>query len=642
MHAEKARDSKRRVRRTSGVLGAALAATLAVVAYANTLHGELLYDDVADIVRNHLVRDFEVGRIFGEPSWATWIGIGYAGYRPLTTLTFALNHAAGGLRPVGYHLVNIGLHAAASALLVVVLARLGLRPLVAGLAGALFALHPVHTEAVASVVGRADVLSTLLALGCWWLLLGGDGRASPARAALAAVTLALAVLAKEPAVAIVGVIVVTDALLGRPRWATHALLAAVAGATLAWRSFVLAGSGGGITLLDNVLVREPWLGRVPTTLAMAARYAGKLVWPLHLSADYSFREVQVVGWSDPSCVAGLLLLVGLLVAALVLRRSHDVLVGLVLLAVPLALVVLVTFLALGPPLAERLLYLPSAGFCVLLALLLARVAERGGAGRLVGWATAGAVLVAYGALTVARNRVWHESEVFFRTMVADAPRSARSHRELGVWLGEKEKTDAAVAELEASMAILPHPATAYAMGIVLGRAGRREAAVAAYQNALSLKPDFVEAMVNLGTTYFQKEDDATALAWFARAMAINPNLPQLQMNSANSLQRIGRLPEAAERYARAVELDPKDPAIRFNYGICLERLNRPADAAQQYEAAAALRPDWPAPQQRLILALLNANRRDAAVAAYDRAARLFPDNESIKALRDSVNPPATP
>jgi tetratricopeptide (TPR) repeat protein len=438
------------------------------------------------------------------------------------------------------------------------------------------------------------------------------------------------------------VIAVADALLGHRRWGTHARLAAVAGGTLAWRSFVLAGSGGGITLMDNPLVRQPWLGRIPTTLAMAARYVGKLVWPLHLSADYSFREIAVVGWSDPGCLAGLALLVALLAATVALRRSRAALVGLVLLAVPLALVLLVAFLALGPPLAERLLYLPSAGFCVLLALALAGIAERGAAGRLVGCAAAAVVLVAYGALTVARNRVWGDPETFFRTLVADAPQSARSHRELGVWLGEKEKTDAAVAELEASMAILPHPATAYAMGIVLGRAGRRQAAIEAYENALKLRPDFAEAMVNLGTTYFQREDDATALAWFAKAMAINPNLPELQMNSANSLQRIGRLPEAAERYARAVELDPRDPAIRFNYGLCLERLNRPADAAQQYELAAELHPDWPAPHQRLIFALLNADRRDAAAAAYERAARQFPDNESIKALHDSVKPPATP
>lgn len=630
------------MRHTSGVRGAAaLAAALAVAAYANALHGELLYDDVTDIVRNRLVRDFEVARIFAEPSWATWVGIGYAGYRPVTTLTFALNHVAHGLEPVGYHLVNVGLHAAASALLVIVLSRTGIRPAVAGLAGALFATHPVHTEAVASVVGRADVLATLLALLCWWLLFGGGERrrVPPWRALLAAATLALAILAKESAVAIVGVIVIVDLLAGRTRWTAYALLAVAAAGAFAWRSVVLHGSGGGITPFDSVLVREPYAGRITTTLALAARYVAKLVWPLHLSADYSFREIDLVPWSDPYCLLGIGLVLGLVAAGVALRRAPDARLGLVLLVVPLALVLLVSFLALGPPLAERLLYLPSAGFCLLLSLLIHRVAGRGGTARVAAHAIGAAIVVAYGGLTIARNRVWREPSVFFRAMVADAPRSARSHREFGTWLGEQNDIPGAVSELETSLAILPHPTTAYSLGIVLGRARRWDEAIAAYQEALAQKGDFVEAMTNLATAYGEKGDDASAVAWFERVLARQPGFVQLHMNYANSLQRLGRLDEAATHYEQAVALDPRDPAVRFNYGVCLERLHRPADAARQYEAAIDARPDWPMPHQRLVVALVAADRRDAASAAQDRAERLFPQDPAIRAARRALETP---
>jgi tetratricopeptide (TPR) repeat protein len=420
------------------------------------------------------------------------------------------------------------------------------------------------------------------------------------------------------------------------------LLAAAVGGALAWGSAVLSGSGGGITVLDNVLVREPYAGRIATTLALAARAVATLVWPLHLSADYSFRQIDVVSWSDPWCLAGILLLVALAVTAVALRRSRGGLLGIVLLAVPLGLVLAVSFLALGPPLAERLLYLPSAGFCVLLALLLHRLAERGGVARRVAYACAAAIVVAYGGLTVARNRVWREPSAFFRTMVADAPLSARSHRELGTWLGEQNQIPEAVAELEASLAILPHPATAYGLGIVLGRARRFDDAIAAYRTALSLRGDFVEAMINLGTTYGDKGDDASAVAWFERALALRPDVVQLQMNYANSLQRLGRLEEAAEHYARAVAIDPGDAAVRFNYGVCLERLGRPADAARQYEAAIAARAGWSAPHQRLVVALLGAGLRDAAVAAQDRAERLFPDDPAVRARRQTLDSSAAP
>jgi Tfp pilus assembly protein PilF len=627
---------------------AVLAAALAVAAYANTLRGELVYDDVADIVRNRLVRDFEVARIFGEPSWATWVGIGYAGYRPLTTLTFALNHAAHGLEPVGYHAVNVALHAAASALLAILVARLLGSVAAAALVGALFATHPVHSEAVASVVGRADVLATLLALLCWWLLLGRErGRDVPLpRRLLAAAVLALAILAKESAVAILGVVILADVIDGtrhgeapgvtlRARRVTHVLLAVAAAGVLLWRSAVLQGSGGGVTVFDNVLVGEPYAGRIATTLALATRYVEKLVWPLRLSADSGYGEIDIVPWSDPRVLAGVLLL-GLLATAGGRLRSAGARVGLVLLVVPLAVVVLIAFLALGPPLAERLLYLPSAGFCVLLALAIEGVAARGGSARLLAYGGAAAIVVAYGGLAAARNRVWREPGVFFRTMVADAPNSARAHRELGTFLGERNEFAPAVAELEASLAILPHPATAYSLGIVLGRARRPDEAIAAYQRALSLRPDFAEAMTNLATTYGDAGDDATAVTWFERALAIRPGLVELHMNYANSLQRLGRLREAAEHYEKAVALEPRDPAVRFNYGVCLERLGRPADAARQYEAAIAARPDWPLPHQRLVNALLAAGREDEAAAAQEEAKRILAPKPTPSA------PPAAP
>jgi tetratricopeptide (TPR) repeat protein len=615
---------------------AVLVVAVSIAAYANALRGELLYDDVPDIVRNHLVRDFEVARILTEPSWATWVGIGYAGYRPVTTLTFALNHAVHGLAPVGWHAVNVALHAAVSALLVGLLVRLNVPLAVAALAGVLFAAHPVHTEAVASVVGRADVLATLLAFLCWWLLLGAGGAL---RSLAAALLLMLAVLAKESAVALVGVIVVVDLLVGkmRSRWRTHALLVVAALGALGWRSAVLAGSPGGVTTFDSVLAGMPYADRIPTTLAIALQYVGKLVWPLHLSADYSYRQLDVVSWSDPLCLLGLAVLIGLGLATITFRDA-AIRLGLVLLAVPLLAVLLISFLALGPPLAERLLYLPSAGFCVLLALAIHAFAARGTGARTAAWVTTAAIVVAYMGLTVARNRVWRTPAVFFETMVADAPLSARSHRELGNFLGEQGQVAAAVRELETSMVILPNPGTAYSLGNVLAKARRPDDAIVAYGRALELKADFVEAMTNLATTYGDKGDDETAVTLFERVLVLRPSgFLELHMNYANSLQRMGHLSEAAEHYEKAVALAPGDAAVRFNYGVCLERLGRPTDAVTQYEAAIAARPDWPAPHERLVAALLTAGQRDAALRAQERAEARFPNDPNIRARRNSIN-----
>ena len=502
---------------------------------------------------------------------------------------------------------------------------------------------------MASVVGRADVLATLLAFLSWILLVDGARPAvSTPRALAAAALVVLAVLAKESALAIVAVIVVMDLIdavgrgeapgaVFRSRWRAHALLVAGAVGALVWRHAVLQGSAGGITRFDSALVGVPFAERVATTFAVAALYGEKLVWPLRLSADYSYRQIDVLPWSDPGCLFGVALVIGLILATITFRRSAEARLGLVLLAIPLLAVLLISFLTLGPPLAERLLYLPSAGFCVLVALAIGRLADRGTAARRAAHAAAATILLAYIGLTVARNRVWREPAVFFETMVADAPLSARSHRELGTFLGERQQVPAAVSELEASMAILPNPATAYSLGNVLAQARRPDEAIAAYQRALSLKADFVEAMTNLATTYGEKGDDRTAIVWFERILALRPGFVELHMNYANSLQRLGRLAEAAEHYEQALALAPGDAAARFNYGVCLERLGRPADAAAEYEAAITARSGWPAPHERLVAALLSAGRRDAARTAQERAERLFPDDPSVRARRHSLD-----
>jgi len=241
-------------------------------------------------------------------------------------------------------------------------------------------------------------------------------------------------------------------------------------------------------------------------------------------------------------------------------------------------------------------------------------------------------------LTVARNRVWRTPAVFFETMVADAPLSARSHRELGNFLGEQGQVAAAVRELETSMVILPNPGTAYSLGNVLAKARRPDDAIVAYGRALELKADFVEAMTNLATTYGDKGDDETAVTLFERVLVLRPSgFLELHMNYANSLQRMGHLSEAAEHYEKAVALAPGDAAVRFNYGVCLERLGRPTDAVTQYEAAIAARPDWPAPHERLVAALLTAGQRDAALRAQERAEARFPNDPNIRARRNSIN-----
>src|SRR5215468_6461107 len=183
-----------------------LLVAVAVGCYLNSLSGALIYDDLNAIVRNPAVTDLDVRRIVSTGSWFAPTGDA-ALYRPVTTASLAANYALHGTAPLGYHVVNVVLHAAVCVLLVLVLARVTGEATIALLAGFLFAAHPVHTEAVASVVGRAELLAAGLALLSWWIAVARRGVAARIVAAL---VLFAGALAKENAVTIVAVAVAAD------------------------------------------------------------------------------------------------------------------------------------------------------------------------------------------------------------------------------------------------------------------------------------------------------------------------------------------------------------------------------------------------------------------------------------------------
>ena len=191
-----------------GVAMATGVAVLATLPYLNTTSNEFVYDDYAQVVRNDLVRSLsplpslsEGSVTHGQVEW----------YRPLTIYSFALNYAFDGLRPFLYHVTNIVLHAANSLLVAALVWRLSRSAVVTVTSAALFAVHAVHTEAVTPVFGRADLLSAFFVLAGWCLSLEGPSLPLRRRFTIALLFVA-GLLAKESAVALLAVIVVSDLL----------------------------------------------------------------------------------------------------------------------------------------------------------------------------------------------------------------------------------------------------------------------------------------------------------------------------------------------------------------------------------------------------------------------------------------------
>ncbi len=497
-----------------------IAAAAAIAVYANSLPNGFALDDPAVVAGNPLVTGQSFAAIFSAPyhhgpAQTTPTGL----YRPVTTLSFALNHALGDLRPAGYHAVNVVLHALVSALVLLLGLELGLAP-AAALAGALlFAVHPVHSEAVANVSGRAELLAAAFFLGALLVFARGreeGGRLRGSSLACAAALSLLAMLSKEHAVTFVGVAAAWELLVRRePGVSLPAFLRARRPELLRTFSVLLlpvlaflAARGavtgtlllppGAVTPIENPAAGLPLLERWALALAAAGRYARLLVFPRTLSPDYSFAEiVPVRSLLDPWLLAGAASAIAFAVALVAaMRRSRPA--AMLLLLALLAFSVVSNFpFTIGTILAERLLYLPSVGLCLLAGTAWPLAARR--TGRRTAGALAAIVLLAASARTVAANMAWHDDFALYSNAISAAPRSVRVLGNLAVELATRGRLDEAASLLQRAVALAPDfaPNRINLAGVLL-KQGRPDAAEVEVRHVLDRDPGNAIALAQLG------------------------------------------------------------------------------------------------------------------------------------------------
>jgi tetratricopeptide (TPR) repeat protein len=473
-----------------------------------------------------------------------------------------------------------------------------------------------------------------------------------------------ALLAKENTLALLPVLLFVDLLYAPPGDRYGALrrhaarYAALLVATLVFvvlRGLVLGSDPAVISMLDNPLVSLPPLAYEFTAIKVAGLYGWRLLVPWTLAADYSYRQLAAVTSPlEPTFLAALAVVAAVPVLGWwTWRRAPAAALGLGVLALTFAMVSNFAF-PIGTIMAERLVYLPSAGFCLAVAVLLERgtrpVTRRGGApspserlpredtrlslSRVMTPQLAvplAVVLALYGARTWSRNGVWRDRLTFFSTMIVDAPESARSQREFGAVIADFGKFDLARAAFERSLAIKPDdPATLYNLGNALLQQRRLDDAIAMYQRALAAKPDFVDPMVNLGNAESMRGDHQAALEWMRRGLVLTPRSATLHMNVANELFRLGRFPEARVEYEAGLAIAPTASDVLTNYGAFLSASGDSEAAVGAYRRAG----DVPMALVGLAATYRSQGKTADARATQARAARLFPQNAAVRQMGD--------
>jgi len=501
-----------------------------IAAYAITLGQGFIVDDEYAVVGNAHIRSLtQLPEIFSSTMWAG-AGRETSLYRPLTVLSYALNHAMTGTAAWSYHLLNVLLHALCS-IMVFALARQWRLPLQAAVAGALiFVVHPVHVEAVTNVAGRKELLATALLLA---MLFGHRRALQTGGASLIApvVAFAGAMLSKEIGVVGIGLVALHDLLLredGNPvrgdasRRAFLYLSYAIALVVFLIVRWEVVGGLGVATIyyIDNPAAFASSTVRLLTATAVIGQGLALLAFPFRLSPDYSFHVIPLVEAPlEFRFVATVVVVGGFLAWSLAARRKSPVL----LLAAGWYFAALLPasnlLVPTGTIFGERILYLPSVAFCLMAGLGLHATCRR--AHRAVFASLLAVILVAFTVQTERYSIAWADPVALFSWAAHNTPDSTKAH---------------------------------YNLGAALRDAGRLDEAEKHWQRAISLYPDHAHSLGDLGTLYFLRGEPKRAREYWERAVKVAPAMASAWYNLGLMYQTAGENQRARDAFVQFVRV----------------------------------------------------------------------------------------
>lgn len=559
------------------------------------------YDDDVYLIDNTRIRD---GLTPENVAWALTT-FHHSNWHPLTWLSYLIDVELFSFNPAAFHMTNAFIHMSNVLLLYFFLAALTALRVRALLVAALFAVHPLHVESVAWISERKDVLC-----GFFWLLaslayIGFAKRPGPVRYLAVAVLIACALMAKPMAVTLPCVFLLLDcwplrrldegSARGRVVLEKIPLFAMSAGAAVL--TVFAQARGGAVRDTEFVSIGT----RLANSLVAYFTYMAKTVWP----ADLAFFYPYPVGGLDPLHVAvAALAVVALTVIAFLGRKPRPwFFIGwcwFVGTLVPVIGIVQVGSHAL----ADRYTYIPSIGLFIMFVWFAGEWAQ-GRRARVRAVAVLAVLFVA--ACTGAANRqarTWRSAESLYRYALTVDPNNFLAHNNLGVVLRDTD----------------------------------RDTAVQAFEEALRISPNFVEAYLNLGAIYLEQREPGKAIALYERALAVNADNVDVHFNLGRASSMKGDIERAIDSYERAIELDPQRAIAYSNLANVLARSGRFGEAEPYYVEALRIDPDNPITHLNMASCLLETGRIDGSIEHLEIALRLDPSLGPAREMLEALDP----
>ena len=536
---------------------------IAIVVYLPAFNADFTLDDVPIIEENAYIKSIsKIPDIWTSHYWAGKVDANDNGlYRPLTLTSYNLQYAITGGNPTPFHILNILLHALVCFVLYKLMNLLFGDYRLSIAAGLLYAVHPIHSEAVAGIVGRAEILAALFIMTSMISYHHWRMKGDMKWLALLIVSTFAAITSKEHGFLIPAILAVQEVYYfftekkfsvgDKGKWIAFGSVTILAIALWAFRS----------TITGPSVPHEQWLGveassRMATSIRIMGDYFFLHVWPLHLAADYWTDEVPIVGFGNPQVIFSAILVIGLLGLAYALRRKIPVATWGILFFFLTFLPVSNFLFAAGFLKAERILYIPSIGLLVAMAAFFIKLITSD-KGRLPGLILLGCLLLFYAGRTWVRAEDWKNNFTLAEATLKLSPNSPRFNNMMGLELRAQKKDEEAMAYFEKAVEANPNHVSALVnLGMEYATFNRTQEAVTILEKAIVIDPNTAMAYVNLMSVYRSLGMYDKNLEVAQKALARFPEFAPVLWNAANAYQLKRDMPTADSLRAKATAIDP--------------------------------------------------------------------------------------
>ncbi|MDP8216960.1 MAG: tetratricopeptide repeat protein [Candidatus Kaelpia imicola] len=527
-----------------------LITVLIAIIYSNSINVGFLWDDKALIKNNVYVKSpTKIAEVF-KSDWGAGAGKRYNFYRPLATLSYMLNYSLDRLNVRYYHIFNILLHILVGISLYWLLRLLLLNRLLSLLTTLLYISHPIHTDSVTYLSGRAGILVALFVVTGFMLYIKSTNKKSKTLFSLSLISYILSLLSKESALIFVLIIFcyhyIFNLKIDKLKIVSLTIVTFI---YLFIRSSIIESS-----LIAN-LISLNFIQRIPGFFVAIVDYLRILIIPYGLHFDYGKLTFS---WGYYKTLLGLFIFIGSIYYALK-TKNRDRVLSLSILWFSIALIpVSNIFYPLPFYMSEHYLYIPSIGFFLIFIVLITKLIKKLDKSKQLKisiYLFLVSLITTYSSLTYRQNNYWKNPITFYKHIIKYNPKSTNAYINLGCEYREMSDINNAYLCYKKALDLDKNNEETYNnLGFIYLTKGNIRSAIASFEKAIELNPQYGSAYTNLGNLYSSQKEIDKALPLYKKAIEINPNDASAFYNLAVTSFIRKRYSLAKEYCLKALEL----------------------------------------------------------------------------------------